>query len=337
MTLSQRQINHGIFGVVTVGGLLLWISALVSGFDPNATFEILIATILSGGLWIAYWRGWEHACHIVTLLLTLMVGVGIPDVTKQFDPLIFVPPLIALILTGPQWMLASAIATIGILLVRADGQGVYANTSNLIEYTVIIIGMAFSGLATDNARRLGEARAQAEQARVLAEQQAQELEKQASELTERNTAQQRLLDLVAELETPAVQLADGILFVPIVGHLDSRRAQALTGRLLEDAHAQRARLVILDIAGVSVVDTAVAQALLQTTHALRLLGCIVFLSGIAADVATTMVRLGIGLEEITTVRNPQDALARFAELGSLAPGRSLLGSRYVHERTVFPL
>ena len=81
--------------------------------------------------------------------------------------------------------------------------------------------MAFSGLATDNARRLAEARAQAEQARLLAEQQAQQLEKQAGELTERNAAQQRLLDLVAELETPAVQLADGVLFVPIVGHLDS--------------------------------------------------------------------------------------------------------------------
>src|SRR5262249_31553431 len=137
MTLTQRQINHGIFGVLTVGGLLLWISALGSAFDSIATLEILIATILTGALWGAYWRGWEHARHIVTVLLTLMVGLGVPDVTRQFDPLIFIPPLIALILTGPQWMLASAIATIGILLVRADGQGVYAHPSNLIEYTVI--------------------------------------------------------------------------------------------------------------------------------------------------------------------------------------------------------
>src|SRR5687767_11402060 len=145
MTLTQRQINHGVFGVLTVGGLLLWISALASAFDSIATLEILITTILAGALWGAYWRGWDNASQIVTMLLTVMVGLGIPDVTRQFDPLIFMPPLIALILTRPQWMLASAIATISILLVRANGQGVYAHPSNLIEYAVIIIGMGFSG------------------------------------------------------------------------------------------------------------------------------------------------------------------------------------------------
>jgi anti-anti-sigma regulatory factor len=92
----------------------------------------------------------------------------------------------------------------------------------------------------------------------------------------------------------------------------------LTTRLLEHAHTQRTQLIILDIAGVSVVDTGVAQALLNTAHALRLLGCTVFLSGIAAEVATTLVELGIGLEGITTVRNPQDALARFGKLSRSA-------------------
>ncbi len=105
-----------------------------------------------------------------------------------------------------------------------------------------------------------------------------------------------------------------MLFVPIAGHLDSRRAQALTARLLEEAHAQRAQLVILDIAGGSVIDTGVAQAILHTAHALRLLGCTVFLSGIAAEVATTLVQLGVGLEGITAVRSPQDALTRFGSM-----------------------
>ena len=201
-----------------------------------------------------------------------------------------------------------------IILVRAGGSGVYTSPIELTLYIMIVGGMVLSRLATDTAQRLADLNVQAEQARAQAEQQAQQLEQQTHELAQRNADQQRLIDLVAELETPASQLADGVLFVPIVGHLDSRRAQALTARLLEDAHTQRAQLVILDIAGVSVVDTGVAQAILNTAHALRLLGCTVFLSGIAAEVATTLVQLGIELEGITPVRNPQDALTRFGKI-----------------------
>ena len=311
MILTQRQIHHGVFGLVTVGGLLLLISSLATALNTREIATILIGTVLSGGLWIAYWRGWENARLAVVILVTLLTALGIQNVSRDYDILIFIAPVMALILTQPGWMVASAVTILGILLFRADGTGVYASTSNLIEFAVIIAGLVFSRLATDNTQRLAEAHARAEQSLAQAEQQARQLEQQASELGRRNAAQQSLLDLVAELEIPAVQLANGVLLVPIVGHLDSRRAQALTTRLLEDAHIQHARLVILDIAGVSVVDTAVAQALLQTAHALRLLGCMVFLSGIAAEVATTLVQLGIGLEGITPVRNPQDALARF--------------------------
>jgi rsbT co-antagonist protein RsbR len=311
MILTQRQIHHGVFGLVTIGGLLLLISSLASALNIQSTAAILIGTLLSGGLWIAYWRGWEHARLAVVILVTLLTALGIQDVSRDYDIIIFIAPVMALILTQPGWIVASAVTILGILLFRAEGTGVYASTSNLIEFAVIIAGLVFSRLATDNSQRLAEAHARAERSLAQAAQAAQQLQQQASELGQRNAAQQSLLDLVAELEIPAVQLANGVLLVPIVGHLDSRRAQALTRRLLEDAHTQHAQLVILDIAGVSVVDTVVAQALLQTAHALRLLGCMVFLSGIAAEVATTLVQLGIALEGITPVRNPQDALARF--------------------------
>jgi len=311
MILTQRQIHHGVFGLVTIGGLLLLISSLASALNIQSTAAILIGTLLSGGLWIAYWRGWEHARLAVVILVTLLTALGIQDVSRDYDIIIFIAPVMALILTQPGWIVASAVTILGILLFRAEGTGVYASTSNLIEFAVIIAGLVFSRLATDNSQRLAEAHARAERSLAQAAQAAQQLQQQASELGQRNAAQQSLLDLVAELEIPAVQLANGVLLVPIVGHLDSRRAPALTWRLLEDAHTQHAQLVILDIAGVSVVDTVVAQALLQTAHALRLLGCMVFLSGIAAEVATTLVQLGIALEGITPVRNPQDALARF--------------------------
>jgi anti-anti-sigma regulatory factor len=105
-------------------------------------------------------------------------------------------------------------------------------------------------------------------------------------------------------------LADGVLFAPIVGHLDSRRSQAITVRLLQQAHVQRARLVVLDVEGVPAMDTAVAQALLQAAQALRLLGCDVTLSGVTSTVAATLVELGVSLAGITTVRSPQEALAQ---------------------------
>ncbi|MDQ2995881.1 MAG: STAS domain-containing protein, partial [Chloroflexota bacterium] len=75
--------------------------------------------------------------------------------------------------------------------------------------------------------------------------------------------------------------------------------------------AQRAELVILDIAGVSSIDTVVAHGLLHTAQALRLLGCAVTLSGISAEVAMTLVELDVDLENVTTARSPREALAAY--------------------------
>ena len=302
---------------MTIGSTLLLVFVLAT---PGALLlSRIIATCLVlgfGSLMFAYQRGWQYARPIAVILVTLLMGVGIPDenITQQQTWAALLPPVVALLLTEPVWVIGSAVAIMSIILVRAGGSGVYTSPIELTLYVVIVGGMVLSRLAADTAQRLADLSTQAEHARAQAEQQAQQLEQQTQELAQRNAEQQRLLDLVTELETPASQLADGVLFAPIVGHLDSRRAQALTTRLLQYAHAQHTQLIILDIAGVSVVDTGVAQALLQTVHALRLIGCTVFLSGIAAEVATTLVQLGIGLDGITTVRNPQDALTRFGKL-----------------------
>ena len=145
------------------------------------------------------------------------------------------------------------------------------------------------------------------------------VEKKAQALAAANTQQEaqldqqrQLLDLVATLETHASPLAEGVLFAPIVGHLDARRAEALTSRLLAEVSAQRARLIILDIAGVSAIDSTVARALLNTAQALRLLGCAVTLSGISADVALAFTRLGATFDDVATARSPQEALALYA-------------------------
>jgi anti-anti-sigma regulatory factor len=122
--------------------------------------------------------------------------------------------------------------------------------------------------------------------------------------------QQRLLELVTLLEVPTVTLADGVLFTPLLGHMDSRRTEAMTSRLLQTVDERQVGCVIFDTSGLTVLDTAVAARLVQTFQALRLLGCRVFLSGISSAMALTITHLGIHLEGIEIVQSPQDALAR---------------------------
>lgn len=160
--------------------------------------------------------------------------------------------------------------------------------------------------ARDQARR-------AEDALARTEQQAQALAAANTQQEAQLDQQRQLLDLVATLETHASPLAEGVLFAPIVGHLDTQRAEALTSRLLAEATAQRAQLIIIDIAGVSTIDTAVARGLLNTAQALRLLGCAVTLSGISAEVAMTLVSLDVGLENLATARSPREALESYFE------------------------
>lgn len=127
-------------------------------------------------------------------------------------------------------------------------------------------------------------------------------------LEEQNAEQKRLLELVSTLETPAIPLLDGLLFAPIVGTLDTRRAQDLTTRLLEEVHTHHIRKVILDITGVLMIDTQVAHALIQTAQALRLLGCEIAITGISAEVATTITHLGIRLDGVQSAHSLQEIL-----------------------------
>ena len=91
---TKRQINHGVFGVVVVGGALLLASALAGGLNTASTLAILAATMLSAGLWAAYWRGWEYARHSAVIVLTLLTALGIHDVQREFDPIVLIAPYV---------------------------------------------------------------------------------------------------------------------------------------------------------------------------------------------------------------------------------------------------
>jgi rsbT co-antagonist protein RsbR len=106
-----------------------------------------------------------------------------------------------------------------------------------------------------------------------------------------------------ELSTPIVPIYEGVLVLPMIGNIDSNRASRIMEDLLEQISVNNADVVILDITGVPLIDTGVANYILQTARAVRLLGSQVVLVGIGADIAQTIVQLGIDLNMITTRAN----------------------------------
>jgi len=117
--------------------------------------------------------------------------------------------------------------------------------------------------------------------------------------------QQELL----ELSTPVVKLWDGILALPIIGTLDSARTQVVMENLLQTVVATNSKYAIIDITGVPTVDTLVAQHLLKTITAARLMGAECIISGVRPQIAQTIVHLGINLEDVVTKANLSDAFA----------------------------
>jgi rsbT co-antagonist protein RsbR len=141
--------------------------------------------------------------------------------------------------------------------------------------------------------------------------------------------QQELL----ELSTPVVKLWDGILALPIIGTLDSERTQVVMEELLQTVVATNSKFAIIDITGVPTVDTLVAQHLLKTITAARLMGAECIISGVRPQIAQTIVHLGINLEDVITKAKLSDAFALALQksgravvrvAGAAAPGASSL-------------
>ena len=112
-----------------------------------------------------------------------------------------------------------------------------------------------------------------------------------------------------ELSTPVVELWQGILALPLIGTLDSNRTQVVMESLLEKIVEARASIAIIDITGVPTVDTLVAQHLMKTVAAARLMGADCIISGIRPQIAQTIVHLGVDLAMVTTKASMHDAFA----------------------------
>jgi rsbT co-antagonist protein RsbR len=115
-------------------------------------------------------------------------------------------------------------------------------------------------------------------------------------------------EVLRDLSTPVLELRPGLLLVPLIGLIDGDRALLLTQQLLEAIAAKRAKAVVLDITGVPAVDSAVANHLMQTVQATRLMGAHTLISGLSAENAQTLVRLGLDLAPLNTVGTLADGV-----------------------------
>lgn len=139
----------------------------------------------------------------------------------------------------------------------------------------------------------------------------------------RESVIKRQQEELLELSTPVVKLWDGVLALPMIGTLDSQRTQVVMESLLQRIVDTGAEIAIIDITGVPTVDTLVAQHLLKTVTAIRLMGADCIISGVRPQIAQTIVHLGLDLQGVVTKANLADALKLALTRLGLSIGKSV--------------
>src|SRR6266481_5937862 len=115
-------------------------------------------------------------------------------------------------------------------------------------------------------------------------------------------------EAIRELSTPVLPVRERLLILPIIGIIDPQRARQLTEQLLRGIRVNRAKVVVIDITGVPAMDASVANHLVQTVEASRLLGATVIVTGLSAEIAQTLVNIGVDLGKMNTVGDMQGGI-----------------------------
>jgi rsbT co-antagonist protein RsbR len=134
-------------------------------------------------------------------------------------------------------------------------------------------------------------------------------------------------EAIRELSTPVLQVRERLLILPIIGVIDPQRARQLTEQLLRGIRANRAKVVVIDITGVAAMDSTVANHLVQTVEASRLLGAMVIVTGLSPEIAQTLVDIGVDLSKMNTVGDLQGGIEEAERF--LGDAVTLFGERNV--------
>lgn len=299
----------GVLGFARSGrvGLAGWVLVLLTGItlmlpvlvrrELNSSLFYLLLPVVIAGLVLRPWQVW------------LLVGFGV------------------------------AMLTLKLTLTPAEQQSSQFARDLAINYALLLLTIgtiaAIGGVVVQNAfERVAKSQAAAEAAALRFEElnlgleqnvaaRTAELRTALSALETRAAEQKRLLDELAaqrvtirELGVPVLPVRRGTLVLPLTGMLDSERLDDLQTQALAAIERSRARVLLLDVTGVSVVDTHVAQGLLRTVQAARLLGAEPVLIGVRPEVAQTLVSLGVDLGDLSVARDLESALIN-VERGAL--------------------
>lgn len=311
-----------LLGITTIGIVISLTDPLVSLID------LVMFGILCGSL-VALRRGaFRLGVRIVIGILIMAIGLSIQVISlRTGGPMLLalaVPYALAALLLGRRDLIAAVLLSNLFVLAggihdildpREGGQPALPNPSmaiaQMIVFALVSVLLAYVldrfgtslrralGEAAQRERELHQARASLED--IVAERTAQLVveaeagQRHAAELARTLEELRSSQDLVRSLSAPVIPVLPGVLVAPIIGVLDDQRAAELTNNCLQEVDQRQARVLILDVTGVSLIDTHAAGVLLSTAQAARLLGVRVFLAGIRPELAQTIVSLGLNL------------------------------------------
>lgn len=302
-------------------------------YGPLVIFNFAGLQLLRGGRF-------QAAVLMITLglLLVMSFGLAATGVRKtDFGLLSFMLPLtVAGLLAGRRVLIFVAVLTMAsvltIFVLEESGSslvGFLAPTGDPTVFviasfvmTMVLLTVFFDRFGNSLRTALHTALSREQELEKIRDSQAATISARTASLQEALQAveqrelhlQRALEDLqasqqaVREMSAPVVPVLRGVLVAPLVGALDADRARELTQNVLNSVTEQHARYVIFDITGVPIVDTQVAQVLLQTTAAVQLLGARALLVGIRPEVAQTIISLGLDMGALTTYSNLQEAI-----------------------------
>lgn len=320
-TALRGQLLKGTALMMFVSGLLVLVLGLQTSENISEWWTAGGVMLFSMVVFGLAHQGYVRAGGVL-LGAMLLLAIGATQNTGQLvatrvSMATLLPTLVVGLVVSSNAMLIFGVLTLGARVVAQTALNSVEPQIIVNDFIVIIVCLAITwlifrtlerGMQRSNLRAEAALKAQRE---LSAQQLA--IHSKNVELEASNTQMAALLDLVRDLETPVMPLLDGVLVLPLVGHVDTQRASRLTEAALAAVHSQRAKVVLIDITGVSVVDTAIAQRISHLAHAIRLLGARVLLTGIRADIAHTIVAQGIDFSHIQTAGRLQDGLATVLE------------------------
>lgn len=314
---SRRRLLQGISLAILIGCILDLPLLLL---DPSNNPFLLLA-VLTNGLIAGYifLRSSKHSLVFSTWLLCggILVSllINVPTETLFTRPIVIVfliPMLIAGMLVGPQgtivFGLLSVVGSAISILFQSITEFEWALSSIvLLGITTALISILIYSLESAYNRAQEQLKI-AESARLDLLSREGELRLINTELTQTNSEMIQLLRLVQDLETPAIPLLDGVVVTPLVGHIDSRRAQNIYHSIIQATSEMKAHTLLIDMTGVPIIDQQVIQELQKLAQSVQLLGASVIMTGISPSIAQTMIALEADFSRITTMARLQDGI-----------------------------